>query len=174
LFQGQFERFINFLERWLPVPIGHLATTAAVEHFTAIFSIWHLENRYLDRCHTSIRDIYQWHGAEELEHKAVAYDLLQDISHISYFWRVVGFFFGIGMVWFGYNKALRMILKWESLSQSQIREERKQARKIRIPLFSMRFPRLFTYLRPGFHPNDLDDRGLSKKILAEQSASSHA
>lgn len=167
-FQGMFERFIFFLERWLPFRAGHLATTAAVEHYTAIFSIWHLENRYCDRFPAPIRELYQWHGAEELEHKAVAFDLLQDISRHSYLWRIIGFVFGMGMTWFGYRKALRMLLKWEGLSRAQIRVERKRARGVRIPLLSWSFPHLWDFLRPKFHPNDLDDGHLGKQVLAEQ------
>jgi predicted metal-dependent hydrolase len=76
----------------------------------------------------------------------------------------------MGIAWLAYRKALRMLLKWEGLSRVQIQEETRRARKIRIPLFSLGFPRLFTYLKPGFHPNDLDDGGLGKQILAEQAA----
>jgi uncharacterized protein len=168
-FQASFERVINFLEHWVPLPKVHLAATAAVEHYTAVLSTWHLGNRYLDRCTPSIRDMYQWHGAEELEHKAVAFDLLQEVSR-NYYWRFVGYVFGMGITWLAYRKALRMLLKWDGLTRAQIREERRKARKIRIPLMSPGFPHLFTFLKPAFHPSDLDDGVLSKQILAEQAA----
>lgn len=162
-----FEKIIWKIEGFFPAS-WCLAATAGVEHYTAVLSIWHLGTRYTDRFPPSLRNLIQWHGAEELEHKSVAFDLYKEISPHNYLVRVLGFLFGMGITWYGWRKALKMFLKSEGLTRAQIRKETKKARKIRFPLISLRFPYLFAYLRPGFHPDDLDDGHLSKQVLAEQ------
>jgi uncharacterized protein len=169
-FCAKFETWIRRMERIFPAKV-HLAVTAAAEHYTAVFAIWSIGTRYgEDHVPPVLADLWQWHGAEELEHKSVAFDLLQAVSPKNYPLRALGFFAGIGLMYIWYRKALRMLLKHEGLTRSEIWEERRKARKIRMPIFFLRFPHLFTYLRPGFHPNDLDDGHLSKHILAEQAA----
>lgn len=172
-FQMWQERVLRWLER-LPFPRLHLAGTAAAEHYTTVFSIWHLGNRYCDKFPPAIRDLCQWHAAEELEHKAVAFDLLQEIAPRNYPLRILGFLISMTVTWLCYRKALRLLLEFEGLSPAQIREERKRARAIRIPLLSLRFPGLLSYLKPGFHPNHLEDGGLGRRILEEQASRAHA
>jgi uncharacterized protein len=172
-YQAWQDRLLRRLER-LSLPTQNLAGTAGAEHYTAVQALWHLQNHYCDKFPPAMRDITQWHGAEELEHKSVAFDLLQEVAPCNYFVRALGFVSAMIVNWISYRKALRMLLKWEGLSRAQIREERKRARKTRIPIFSLRIPRLLDYLRPGFHPDDLNDGGLGKKILAEQAAKTSA
>jgi uncharacterized protein len=173
-YQAWYDGVIKFWERWLPFPNVHLASTAAAEHYTTALSIWLLSSHYGGGLPPAIRDLWTWHCAEELEHKALAFDLLQEVSPCGYLRRVTSYFIPLALVWWSYRKALRLLLKWEGLSRAQIREERKLARKIRIPLFSWRLPHLWDFLKPRFHPNDLDDGGLGKQILAEQAARARA
>ena len=168
-FHNWFDGLLHWLERF-PLPRLHLSGTAAAEHYTAVFMNWHLSTQYCDRFHPVLRDYWRWHGAEEIEHKAVAFDLLQQVAPRNYFLRMAGFIIGIGVVWLGYRKAMSMLLKSSGLSRSQIREERKRARKTRIPVFSLRFPNFLNYLKPGFHPNHLDDGDLVQRVLEEQAA----
>lgn len=172
-FTTRFDNFIKKIESLFPAK-ANLAATAAAEHFTTVFSIWNISSRYADRLPPPLRDLSYWHGAEELEHKAVAFDLLQTLSPKNYLLRAFGFIVGMSVVWFWYRKALRMLLKHDGLTRAEIREEHRKARKIRIPVLFLGFPNLLRYLRPGFHPNDLDDGGLSKEILAEQAARARA
>jgi uncharacterized protein len=169
----QFETWYAGFHRWLewwPFPRLFLAGTAGAEHYTAVHAIWHLSNGYCNRMPPAIRDLWQWHLAEELEHKAVAFDLLQAVAPRNYLLRIAGFVIGMAVVWRANRKALNLLLKTDGLTRAQIREERKRARQIRIPMLSLRFPKLLAYLRPGFHPSDLDDGALSKQILAEQAS----
>jgi predicted metal-dependent hydrolase len=168
--QAFMERTIAFFERIIPARLA-LAGTAAIEHHTAVLSLWHLSTQY-SRKHIAppYRQHVEWHGAEELEHKAVAFDLLQEVAPNNYLLRAVGFLLAMMVVWISFLRVRGMILKWEGLTRAQIHQERKKARKIRMSLMSPGLPYLWLYLKPGFHPNDLEDGGLSKKILAEQAA----
>lgn len=63
-------------------PREQLAITAALEHITAILAKTLLEHpKHLNMIDANIRPLWLWHAIEETEHKAVAYDLYQDISH---------------------------------------------------------------------------------------------
>lgn len=58
--------------------IEHVAVVAAIEHFTAFLGDWILGADALDRAgaHPVMLDLLRWHGAEEVEHRNVAFDLL--------------------------------------------------------------------------------------------------
>ena len=58
--------------------IEHVAVVAAIEHFTAFLGDWNLNADALDRAgaHPVMLDLLRWHGAKEVEHRNVAFDLL--------------------------------------------------------------------------------------------------
>ena len=156
-------------ERWLPFPSVHLRSTAALEHYTSVIAVWYLTSRYGDEnLPPAIRDLWNWHTAEELEHKAVAFDLIEEVAPSGYLTRVVGYIIPLFLLWFACQKAIRMFLKWGGLSKAEIRKERKKARRIRRSLFSVKMPHLWDFLKPGFHPNNLDDGSLGRQVLTKQ------
>jgi predicted metal-dependent hydrolase len=56
--------------------IKNLAVTVAVEHFTAVLAELLLRpGSIIDKAEPSMRDLWRWHAAEEMEHKAVAFDV---------------------------------------------------------------------------------------------------
>jgi predicted metal-dependent hydrolase len=66
-------------------PIQWLATTIALEHFTAVFARQLLADpRHLAFCDDKTRALWQWHAVEEIEHKSVAFDVfLSATQHMS-------------------------------------------------------------------------------------------
>jgi uncharacterized protein len=65
-----------------------LALTAANEHFTAILAHWLLGHHELfGDTEPRLKTLWLWHSAEELEHKAVAFDILHALGG-SHAWRV--------------------------------------------------------------------------------------
>ncbi len=63
-------------------PGHHVAITAAYEHFTAIMSGWILAHpERLQGTEERLRQLWLWHASEEVEHRAVAFDLLQHLDH---------------------------------------------------------------------------------------------
>ncbi len=65
-----------------------LAATAANEHFTAILAHWFLQNQDLfGASEPRIKTMWLWHACEELEHRAVAFDILVALGG-SHEWRV--------------------------------------------------------------------------------------
>ncbi len=59
--------------------IERLAVIAAIEHITAFLGDWVLNAEGLDRAgvHPTMLDLLRWHGAEEVEHRSVAYDVMR-------------------------------------------------------------------------------------------------
>ena len=66
-----------------------LAITSALEHFTSIFahSLFDKRDVMKDADHR-VRAMYAWHAIEEVEHKGVAYDVMEDYAKVGYFKRV--------------------------------------------------------------------------------------
>ncbi|GAB3698903.1 metal-dependent hydrolase [Actinocorallia lasiicapitis] len=64
---------------WL---IERLAIIAAIEHVTAFMGDWILNADGLDRAGTdpTMLDMLRWHGAEEVEHRSVAFDLFMHVD----------------------------------------------------------------------------------------------
>lgn len=56
-----------------------LSVIAAIEQFTAVLGDWVLAAEGLDRAGADevMLDLLRWHGAEEVEHRAVAFDMYQ-------------------------------------------------------------------------------------------------
>ncbi len=65
-----------------------LALTAAAEHMTATMAHGFFRHGLLEKADPRIRAIYAWHAVEEIEHKAVAFDVFQKIAGGGYFVRI--------------------------------------------------------------------------------------
>ncbi|SEM42776.1 Predicted metal-dependent hydrolase [Streptacidiphilus jiangxiensis] len=59
-----------------------VAIIAAIEHFTAVLGKWVLEARGFERFGADpvMVDLLRWHGAEEVEHRSVAFDVYQHVD----------------------------------------------------------------------------------------------
>ncbi|MDQ8934850.1 metal-dependent hydrolase [Acinetobacter rudis] len=68
-----------FQRSWLN---ARVALVAAAEHFTSAIGQYVLTRSYWQErgCDPTVSDLFTWHCAEEVEHRAVAYDVYQYIS----------------------------------------------------------------------------------------------
>ncbi|MFJ6049469.1 metal-dependent hydrolase [Streptomyces sp. NPDC092307] len=64
---------------WL---MERVAMIAAIEHYTAFLGDWVLNADALDRrgADPTMLDLLRWHGAEEVEHRSVAFDLFMHVD----------------------------------------------------------------------------------------------
>jgi len=67
------------LQRWWLY--RRLADVAALEHFTAVLGQWVIQHRGLDYAGTdeTMLDLLRWHGAEEIEHRSLVFDVYQNV-----------------------------------------------------------------------------------------------
>ncbi len=160
------------LERANP-PKLNLAVTVALEHFTATFAERALtRHTLLEDAHPVMRDLLLWHAAEEIEHKAVAFDVLKKVDP-SYALRVAGLLFAssslLAFWWLG---TLTLFLQ-DRQAKMALRPGGAQARMVRGDLLGLTavFVSSFVdYLRPGFHPRDSNNLPLAESYLREMAA----
>lgn len=62
--------------RWVIAQVGLIA---AIEHFTCVLGSWVLTAKGLENADPVMLDLLRWHGAEEVEHRHVAYDLYRHL-----------------------------------------------------------------------------------------------
>ena len=149
-------------------PILDLASTMALEHFTAIIAHQLLANpKHLAGADQASADLWRWHAVEEIEHKGVAYDTwLAATADWSRWkrWKV---------------KSLIMLLVTRNFVQHRtegalelLRQDGITGRKAWIGLLWAMWgsPGMFRkvgaawlkYFLPAFHPWKEDDRALIK------------
>lgn len=167
----EIDRFLDGYKRlsgWIEArssPALRLATTAAAEHFTAIMAEGAFLQGALDAAAPEMQQLLAWHAAEEIEHKAVAYDVLQAIDP-SYALRLRGLLMAtvtLGGFWL-----------WGTLTL--LRQERRGWRAVLADLRAMRqddplIRRVFVrgireYLRTDFHPSDNRNEDLAAAWFA--------
>jgi predicted metal-dependent hydrolase len=62
-----------------------IAQTSAAEHLTALLAELQLSDaRFMDGADPRVRALYTWHAVEEIEHKAVAFDVMQQGGEVPY------------------------------------------------------------------------------------------
>ncbi|MFO0624701.1 MAG: metal-dependent hydrolase [Polyangiales bacterium] len=146
-----------------------LAVTAALEHYTAIMAEGALSDGVLDHAaHPVMRDLLLWHAAEEIEHRAVAFDVLQKVDP-RYRTRV------LGMV----VATLGLAAFWGAATGYLVYQDAREGRPLRAyDLETMRQnPRhigrdvflrgLREYFERDFHPLKRDCLDLARRYLVD-------
>lgn len=137
--------------------VWRVSVTAALEHFTATFAEFAFASDTFEGADPKMSELFMWHAAEEIEHKAVAFDLLQSIDP-RYHTRVIGMALACPLlVSFWWGTAIALAAQDRPL---------KPLGAVRECLAALREGRLATrelagavqsYLAPGFHPRQDDN-----------------
>jgi predicted metal-dependent hydrolase len=138
----------------------NVALTAALEHFTAMLAELFFARKYvMADAHENVKAMLAWHAIEEMEHKAVAFDVMQKVAKVGYLKRCLAMthatlsftLFVLIAPWF--------MLKMDGLSFGR---RLKAYGKGMVWMFGIRYgvflrmlPMIAHYYRPGFHPNKL-------------------
>jgi predicted metal-dependent hydrolase len=164
-----YQRLASWLEAHNP-PRFNLAITAAAEHFTAILAESAFTENVLDAAAPEMRQLLAWHAAEELEHKAVAFDVLRAVDP-SYALRIAGLLYAtatLGGFWlWGALSLMRqdrrgVLGTWRGLRRTPRRD----------PIVRRVFLRgIQQYLSPGFHPGDNPTERIASEWMAARGMS---
>jgi hypothetical protein len=143
----------------LASPALRLSVTAALEHYTALMADNALRDGFLATADPAMKALLLWHAAEEIEHRAVAFDVLQHVQP-SYPLRVAGMAVATGLLVGFWTAASLVLLRQDgALGPETFRQWRETQQ--RNPIGKRVFLRgIREYLARGFHPlqNDLDAR----------------
>jgi hypothetical protein len=70
-------------------PAFNLGKTAGAEHMTAMMAHGFFATGLLKEAHPRVRAMFAWHAVEEIEHKAVAFDVFQKVAKGGYWTRAL-------------------------------------------------------------------------------------
>jgi uncharacterized protein len=156
----------GFIERVAPRSVA-LATTVALEHFTALLAEAALTGRLFDeKTDPVVERLLLWHAAEEIEHKAVAFDVLKRVDP-SYALRLIGLFMAT-LCLGGFWMLAVPVLLWQDGLLGRRRLFREMAESARrYPVLRQVFVRgIREYLRRDFHPWNNENGHLAEDYLA--------
>lgn len=143
-----------------------LAVTVALEHYTAIMAEDALEGGLLERAHPAMRPLLAWHASEEIEHKAVAFDVLKAVDD-GYALRMAGMVLATALLMGFWALGTTMLLRQEKIGWRETLRQMRSARKAN-PVLSRVFVRgIREYLRRDFHPWQNDNLEVARRTLAE-------
>lgn len=168
-FERWCDRIVRSLDRHL-APETNLALTAAFEHFTATLAECLLsdEDYRASFAHPAVQEVFLWHALEELEHKAVAFDVYRAVGGSERLrirsMKVLLFAFPavtaaatlVSLT--GDRDTYRPRALWRSLRRF-LAEDPTMSKEYRDMLAE--------YLRPDFHPSDRDTRELTETWRVE-------
>ncbi|MBC7700913.1 metal-dependent hydrolase [Aquabacterium sp.] len=140
----------------LTTPVQRLAVTSALEHLTSMMCTSFFERReLLDKSDSRVRALYAWHAIEEVEHKAVAFDVLTQVAKAGYWQRNLAML----TVSFGFpltvSKIMNHMFKVDGFSRWQrLGMWAKGLWWFYKPggLFMPTLGYYLAYYKPGFHP----------------------
>lgn len=161
------KRMIRFEER-LPRRL-HVAMTAAAEHYTAVLAERVLGSDEIQAIpgDPEMWNLLNWHALEELEHKSVAFDVYRAVGG-SERMRIAVMFAMIGFTLPLTATTLSIALARDPVARRQpLRLIRETYSQLRGPLFVGLMSDLAVYLRPGFHPDDIDTSALLERWQTE-------
>lgn len=169
-----FEKYVDKLVFRVMERVGPLwlraSLVSCVEHINAYLAQEFLSQRILARADPRMRDLMEWHFAEEIEHRRVAFDLLQAVSP-NYLARVLGFVLTVGLFYaLMTGQALALLAQDGLLWRRETWGQAKMHYGAGHHMACRTLGHLWHYLRPDFHPSQLEGDALAAEVLARQGA----
>lgn len=162
-------------EEWL---VMRISVVAAIEHLTAVLGNWVLNTPALDEAGANevMLDLLRWHGAEEVEHRAVAYDVFQHLDG-RYSRRILAY--GVGgpaLVWL-WVQGVRYLLEHDTVNgpaKPKVRDWLRASAKGLVPGPLLLATSSLKYFSPLYHPSHEGDTAQAVAYLAKSPAAMRA
>ncbi|MCB0502922.1 MAG: metal-dependent hydrolase [Bacteroidetes bacterium] len=166
----------NFIEKNIIKFLGEkrgnmfaLSMTTALEHFTALLADGLLRKSPFYDLPKDVEMLLKWHAAEELEHKAVCFDVYEKVGG-DYPTRVAGMVMATGMLWFFIGAGQIYFIATD-----------KDAKLTKMPADFLEFcvtlgtsesiksvvKMYFDYYKKDFHPDEHDNYALAENFFKE-------
>ncbi|MGE3319590.1 MAG: metal-dependent hydrolase [Candidatus Berkiella sp.] len=143
-----------------------LAMVAAMEHFTAVTGELYIrEPELLAGIDERIYLLWQWHFIEEVEHKAVAFDILKSVTR-NYFIRATGFILAALFLMMGFSSAYwHMAIHDKLYKKKSFFIDSYQFFLGKKGLIRRLCRPYLRYLLPSFHPNQIGDEAATQALI---------
>jgi predicted metal-dependent hydrolase len=161
---NKLDRFILKMRDILPAGI-RLSITAGAEHLTAVLGAMTLSDEDIEKSHPAMRDLIQWHAIEEIEHKAIAFDVYQ-ASNGNYILRITGYVIAMLFIHLTSSSMTKHFLLQDGYNKKEARTLLKEAQKKMLARHKSFGKNLMAYFKPRFHPNSIDESGLVGKAMS--------
>lgn len=141
--------------QWL---IERVAVVAAIEHITAQLGNWALNSPGLDAAGAdpTMLDLLRWHGAEEVLHRNVAFDLFCHLDG-RYRRRVRALGATVPIMQWLWVRGVRFMMRidpeLDGRRKPRLRDYFRGSRRGLLPPAHRLVTETLRYLRPGFHPS---------------------
>jgi predicted metal-dependent hydrolase len=156
-------RVFQWLHKVLPKKV-QLGATAFMEHLTATGAhMLFMEPAIADSMHPEMVRFWRWHAVEELEHKAVAFDLFEAVGG-GYLLRVFSAVVAVLLLALPFDRIVRRMMKDDPTAITPVM--RRQARDLNRKVMRPQLRLIAQYFKPGFHPWDVDDVGYLEQWYA--------
>lgn len=157
--------------RWL---LERVAIIAAIEHFTAVLGAWILDSPALDaaKADPTMMDLLRWHGAEEVEHRSVAFDVFRTVNN-NWLSRIVAMLVSAATMAYLWRRGMRFLCAADPTyvgPAPKFRDFYRAARKGLLPMpqdLAMAIPR---YCSRDYHPSQEADTQVALDYLATSPA----
>lgn len=144
-----------------------LSVTVALEHYTAMLAESGIINKDItEKMPEEMKNLFMWHAAEEIEHKAIPFDVLKKVDD-SYALRISGMLIATWGLWF-----------YLGLGTVMLTAQDKDVKRSDIPKHTFQFLSRFRdsfggtlasqfgqYFRRDFHPDQIDNYHLAEELL---------
>ncbi|HJR24269.1 MAG TPA: metal-dependent hydrolase [Acidimicrobiales bacterium] len=156
------------LPLWLRKRIlrNELAAIATIEHYTAVLGVW-IVQADLPGADPAMLDLLRWHGAEEVEHRSVAFDLYQHLDGGYARRAVFGVVASVGLL-LGLLAISTRIMALDPAADRNLRfrSYRRAVRAGRFPALGQVVGSLREYLRRDYHPSHYGSTEVALAYLA--------
>ena len=145
-------------------PMLALSITAALEHYTAVMAELMYLDPYFERIEGTMRELLLWHAAEEIEHKAVAFDVLAKVRP-GYFNRIAGFAVATPLLAAMWAAGTFSLVRQDKLPLSRVLRDLREVMRNNIMGKKIFLHAFLTYIDPQFHPLANDNYGMVRDYL---------
>ncbi|NPU92213.1 MAG: metal-dependent hydrolase [Gammaproteobacteria bacterium] len=155
-------------------PKLQIAFTAAFEHFTAILGESSINEvpeiqAEIEKWHPVMRKVWLWHGVEENEHKAVAFDVYQ-FAGGGYALRVAALIMVSLYIWIYLSGLTLYYLRLDGQLKPSVLFNGFKVFWVNPGMFRRIIPSWLSFFKPGFHPWQHDNSKQLEKMVAQLEA----
>ncbi|WP_017557180.1 metal-dependent hydrolase [Nocardiopsis baichengensis] len=155
-------------ESWL---MTRLALVSGIEHMTAVLGQWVLDAEALDRSGADpvMLDLLRWHGAEEVEHRSVAFDLFMHVDG-DYRRRALAMVVSTAALTALWVRGVRFLMANDPVTKGRLkprwRDILRSGRQGVTPNLWRLARSVPEYFKPRFHPSQVGSTAKAVSYLA--------